>query len=63
MINGLTRIKKSKYYKTYFSEHKTNFNKNGFIKVSLINVKIKSNQKIASLNIKNQIETSPKTRD
>ena len=63
MINGLTRIKKSKYYKTYFNEHKTNFNKNGFIKVSLINVKIKSNKKIASLNITNQIETSPKTRD
>ena len=33
------------------------------LKVSLINVKIKSNKKIASLNIKNQIETSPKTRD
>ena len=24
MINRLTRINKSKYYKTFFSEHKTN---------------------------------------
>ena len=46
MINSLTRINKSKYYKTFFSEHKTNS---------------KSKKQISTLNINNQIETNPKT--
>ena len=29
MIDRLTRIDKSKYYKTFFSEHKTNLSKPG----------------------------------
>ena len=61
MINRLTRINKSKYYKTFFSEHKTNSKQTWEAKRSLINVKIKSNKQITSLNINIQIETNPKT--
>ena len=41
MINRLTRINKSKYYKTFFSEHKTNSKQTWEAVRSLINVKIK----------------------
>ena len=41
MINVLTRINKSKYYKTFFSEHKTNSKQTWEAVRSLINVKIK----------------------
>ena len=58
MINRLTRIK---YYKTFFSEHKTNSKRTWEAVRSLINIKIKSKQQISSLNIKNQIGTNPKT--
>ena len=61
MINRLTIINKSKYYKTFFSEHKTNSKKAWEAVISLINVKTKSNKQITSLNISNQIETNPKT--
>ena len=61
MINRLTRINKSKYYKTFFSEHKTNSKQTWEAVRSLINVKTKSNKQITSLNINNQIETNPKT--
>ena len=61
MINRLTRINKSKYYKTFFSEHKTNYKQTWEAVRSWINVKIKSNNQITSLNINNQIETNPKT--
>ena len=61
MINRLTRINKSKYYKTFFSEHKTNYKQTWEAVRSLINVKSKSNEQIASLNINSQIETNPKT--
>ena len=61
MINRLTRINKSKYYKKFFSEHKTNSKQTWEAVRSLINVKIKSNKQITSLNINNQIETNPKT--
>ena len=61
MIIRLTRINKSRYYKTFFSEHKTNSKRNWEAVRSLINVKIKSNKKITSLNINNQIETNSKT--
>ena len=61
MINRLTRINKSKYYKTFFSEHRTNSKRNWEAVRSLINVKIKSNKKITSLNISNQIKTNSKT--
>ena len=61
MINRLPRINKSKYYKKFFSEHKTYLNKQTWeAGRSLINVKIKSNKQIKSLNINNQIETNPK---
>ena len=60
MINRLTRINKSKYYKTFFSEHKTNSKQTWEAVRSLINVKTKSNKQITSLNINNQIETNPK---
>ena len=60
MIIRLTRINKSKYYKTFFREHKTNYKRTREAVRSLINVKIKSKQ-ISSLNINNQIETNPKT--
>ena len=59
MINGLTRINKSKYYKTFFSEHKINSKQTWEALRSLINVKTKSNKQIISLNINNQIETNP----
>ena len=61
MINRLTIINKSKYYKIFFSEHKTNSQKTWEAVISLINVKTKSNKQITSLNISNQIETNPKT--
>ena len=61
MINKLTRLNKSKYYKTFFSEHKTN-SKQTWKAVRLpINVKIKPNKQITSLNLDNQKETNPKT--
>ena len=50
-----------KYYKTFFSENKTNSKKTQKTVRSLINGKTKSNKQIASLNINNQIETNPKT--
>ena len=43
-INRLTRINKSKYYKRFFSKHKTNSKQNWEAVRSLINVKIKSNK-------------------
>ena len=61
MINRLTRINKSKYNKTFFTEHKTNSKQTWESLRSLINVKIKSNNQITSLNINNQIETNLKT--
>ena len=61
MINRLTRINKSEYYKTFFSEHKRNSKETWEALRSLINVKTKSNKQILSLNINNQIETNPKT--
>ena len=61
MINRLTRINKSKYYKTFFSEHKTNSKQTWETVRSLIKVKTKSNKQITSLTINNQIETNPKT--
>ena len=61
MINRLTRINKSKYYKTFFSEHKTNSKQIWEAVRYLINVKTKLNKQITSLNINNQIETNPKT--
>ena len=61
MINRLTRINKSKYCKTFFSEHKTNSEQTWEAVRSLINVKINSNKRITSLNINNQTETNPKT--
>ena len=60
MVNRLTKINKSKYYKTFFSEHKTNSKQTWEAVRSLINVKTKSNKQITSLNINNQIETNPK---
>ena len=60
MINRLTRINKPKYT-IFFSEHKTNSKPTWEAARSLINLKIKSNKQITSLNIKNQIETNPKT--
>ena len=61
MINRLPRINKSKYYKKFFSEHKTYLNKQTWeAGRSLINVKIKSNKQIKSLNINKQIKTNPK---
>ena len=56
----MTRINKSKYYKKIFSEHKTNSEQTWEAVRSLINVKIKSNKQIVSLDINNQIETNPK---
>ena len=61
MINRLTKINQSKYYKTFFSKHKTNSKQTWEVVRSLINVKTKSNKQITSLNINNQIETNPKT--
>ena len=61
MILRLTRINKSKYYKTFFIEHKTNSKQAWKAVKSLINVKTKSNKQITSLNINNQAETNPKT--
>ena len=61
MINRLTRINKSKYYKAFFSEHKANFKQTWEAVRSLINVKTKSNKQITSLNINNYTETNPKT--
>ena len=61
MINRLTRINKSKYYKTFFSEYKRNSKQTWEALRSLINVRPKSNKQIISLNINNQIETNPKT--
>ena len=51
MINRLTIINKSKYYETFFSEHKTNSKKTSEAVISLINVKTKSNKQVTSLNI------------
>ena len=61
MINRRTRINKQKYYKTFFSKHKTNSKQTWEALRSLVNVKTKSNKQITSLNINNQIETNPKT--
>ena len=44
MINRLTRITKSKYYKTIFSERKTNSKQTWDALRSPINVKIKSSK-------------------
>ena len=60
MINRLTRINKPKYT-IFFSEHKTNSKQTWEAARSLINLKIKSNKQITSLNINNQTETNPKT--
>ena len=51
MINRLTSINNLKYYKTFFSEHKTNSKQTWEAVSSLINVKAKSNNQITSLNI------------
>ena len=56
-----TRINKSKYYKTFFSEQKTNSKQTWEAVRSLINVTIESNKQITSLNKNNQIETNSKT--
>ena len=61
MINRFTRINKSKYYKTFFSEHKINSTQTWEAVRSLINVKTKWNKQITSLNINKQIEANPKT--
>ena len=61
MINRLNRINKPKYYKTFFSEHKTHSKQSWEAVRSLINVKIKSNKQITSLNTNNQIQNNPKT--
>ena len=61
MINRLTRINKSKYCKTFSSEHKTNSKHTWEAVRSLINAKIKSNKQITSLNVNNHIETNLKT--
>ena len=61
MINRLTRINKSKYNKTFFTEYKTNSKQTWESLRSLIYVKIKSNNQITSLNINNQKETNLKT--
>ena len=60
MITRLTRINKSKYYKTFFSDQKTSSKQTWEAVSSLINGKIKSNKQITSLKINNQIETKPK---
>ena len=57
MINRLTRINKSKYFKIFFREYKTNSKQTWEAVRSLINVKITSNKQITSPNINNQIET------
>ena len=56
MINRFTRINKSKYYKAFCSEDKINSKQTWEAVRSLINLKIKSNKQITSLNISNQIE-------
>ena len=61
MINKLIRIDKSKYYKTFFNEHKTNSKQTWEAVRSLINLKIKLNKQITSLYVNNQIQTNPKT--
>ena len=61
MINILIRIDKSKYYKTFFNEHKTNSKQTWEAVRSLINLKIKLNKQITSLYVNNQIQTNPKT--
>ena len=58
MITRLTRISKSKYYQTFSVNTKQILSE---AVRSLINVKIKSNKQITSLNINNQMETNPKT--
>ena len=60
MINRLTRINKSKYQKTYFSEYKKSYKQTWEAARFLIIAKIKSNRQITSLNLINQIETNPK---
>ena len=61
VINKLTRINKSKHYKTFFSRHKTNSKQAWEAVRFLINVKSKLNKQITSLNLNNQIATNPKT--
>ena len=61
MIKRVTRINKLKYYKTFFSENKTISNQTWEAVRSLVNIKIRSNKQITSLNINEQIETNPKT--
>ena len=61
MINRLTRTNRSKYYKTFFGKYKTNSKQTWEAARSLIKVKNKSYEQIASLNINNQIETNAKT--
>ena len=61
MINRLTRINKSKYYKSFFSEHQGNSKQTWEAVGSLINVKIKWDKQITSLSIDNQIETKPQS--
>ena len=61
IINRHTRINKSKYYKTFFSEQKTNSKQTWEAVRSLINVTIESNKQITFLNKNNQIETNSKT--
>ena len=61
MISRLTTSNKLKFYKTFFSERKTNSKQTWEAVRSLINVKTKLNKQITSLNINNQIETKTKT--
>ena len=61
MINRLTRSNKLRFYKTFFTERKTNSKQTWEAVRSLTNVKTKLNKQITSLNINNQIETKPKT--
>ena len=49
MINRLTRISKSRYYKICFDAHKKNSKQTWKAVRSLINVKIKSNKRITFL--------------
>ena len=50
MIKRVTRINKLKYYKTFFSENKTISNQTWEAVRSLVNIKIRSNKQITSLN-------------
>ena len=60
LINKLTRINETNFYKSFFEEHKNDSKKTSDGIRSIINVKENSKKQIKSIKINDKVESSPK---